>query len=91
MKNIVKGALVATAVAGMMVAVGCGTPTDTNEDALGKCVGGNACKGQGACEGKDKDGKEHTCAGNNACKGQGWTKTKKADCTDGTWEALPAK
>lgn len=50
---------------------------------MGKCVGGNGCKGQSAC---------HTattgCAGQNACKGQGWTKTTKAECEakGGTFE-----
>lgn len=49
----------------------------------GKCVGGNACKGQSAC---------HTattsCAGSNACKGQGWIKATKEECEEkgGTFE-----
>ena len=32
-----------------------------------KCMGGNACKGKGACATGD-----HSCAGQNSCKGKGW-------------------
>ena len=51
----------------------------------GKCVGGNACKGQSAC--KTATG---TCAGQNACKGQGFTITTAEDCEakGGTFEPV---
>lgn len=41
----------------------------------GKCMGGNACKGQGACRTATNQ-----CAGENACKGQGFSMATKADC-----------
>lgn len=82
MKNVIKGALVATAVAGLAsTLVACGTPTDTNTKKV-KCEGINECKGQGKCSGKTKDGKEYTCAGNNQCKGQGWIEVTEKECTD---------
>jgi hypothetical protein len=51
----------------------------------GKCVGGNACKGQSAC--KTAGGQ---CAGQNACKGQGFSITTAEDCEAkaGTFEAV---
>ena len=52
-------------------------------EAQGKCVGGNACKGQSACATASTG-----CKGQNACKGQGFTKTTEAECEEagGTWE-----
>lgn len=48
-----------------------------SQQASGKCVGGNSCKGQSFC---------HTattsCAGQNSCKGQGWIKATKAECAE---------
>ncbi len=41
----------------------------------GKCVGGNACKGQSACKTASSQ-----CAGQNACKGQGFSITTAEDC-----------
>ena len=46
-------------------------------EAQGKCVGGNACKGQSACATASTG-----CQGQNACKGQGFTKTTKAECEE---------
>lgn len=76
------GALVVSAIA-----VGNIAPAFANShkaEKMGKCVGVNSCKGQGACGG---DG--HECAGKNACKGQGWTKASQADCKkkNGKFEA----
>lgn len=81
MNNKVKGALVATAVAGMFAFTACGGSTDnntnsntnanTNSDTKSfKCEGGNTCEGNGACNGEG-----HDCAGKNKCKGQGWVNT----------------
>ena len=43
---------------------------------MGKCMGGNACKGKSACMGA-----HNKCAGQNACAGKGWTEAKDAqDC-----------
>ena len=38
-------------------------------------MGGNECKGKGACGSAD-----HSCAGQNSCKGKGWVMTSEADC-----------
>jgi hypothetical protein len=41
-----------------------------------KCMGGNACKGKGACQTK-----ANACKGHNSCKGQGGAeKMSKAAC-----------
>lgn len=60
------------------------TTVSANED-LGKCVGGNTCKGQSACQTADS-----SCAGQNSCKGKGWIKTDKKSCTGqgGQFKAL---
>jgi hypothetical protein len=73
----VKGALIATAVAGLFFA---GQAIAAEGGAAGeaakvKCEGGNDCKAKGAC-----GTKEHACAGLNACKGKGWIMTSEADC-----------
>ena len=51
-------------------------------------VGGNDCKGKGACGGGG-----HSCAGENSCKGKGWIMTSEADCKakGGTVEAPKPK
>ncbi|MEJ2406364.1 MAG: hypothetical protein P8171_19110 [Candidatus Thiodiazotropha sp.] len=42
-----------------------------------KCLGVNACKGQGKCKTA-----ENACAGQNSCKGHGWILVPSADeCT----------
>ena len=43
-----------------------------------KCMGTNACKGQGACQTATSG-----CKGLNACKGQGWVPTSTVgECRD---------
>lgn len=49
--------------------------SDAVSDAPEKCVGGNSCKGQSACQTANS-----ACKGLNACKGQGFTMSSKADC-----------
>lgn len=45
-------------------------------DAKVHCVGGNACKGQGACKTAD-----NACKGQNSCKGKGMVEmNSKEDC-----------
>lgn len=39
-----------------------------------KCMGINACKGQGSCKSAKND-----CKGHNACKGQGWSPAASAE------------
>jgi len=45
------------------------------EDGKVKCVGGNACKGQGECHAAGQD-----CSGKNACKGKGWVYLTPEEC-----------
>lgn len=77
-KNL-KGTMIASAVASLFLAA----PALAGDDMHGKqqggvkCMGGNACKGQGACGTAD-----HACAGMNSCKGKGWIMTTTAEeCT----------
>lgn len=50
-------------------------PTDATASV--KCMGTNACKGQGACKTAD-----NACKGQNACKGKGVVMMSSADdCT----------
>lgn len=83
MKVSKKGALVATAVAGLFAAnLALAGEHDAaaggaKEAGKVKCEGINSCKGTGACGGVG-----HACAGNNECKGKGWVYTASADeCT----------
>lgn len=79
MNTTVKGALIATAVAGLFAA-GTATAADTAAAPTKvKCLGINSCKGQGLCS---APGLSHTCAGKNECKGKGWIYSESAaDCT----------
>jgi hypothetical protein len=45
------------------------------EEALVKCDGVNACKGQSACSTATS-----SCKGENACKGKGYLELTKQDC-----------
>jgi len=45
------------------------------EEAKGRCVGANACKGQGACGSASND-----CMTQNACKGKGFLRITKEEC-----------
>ncbi len=78
MNGAVKGALVATAVAALF-AGGTALAADAPAaSAKAKCLGINACKGQGLCS---APGLAHTCAGKNDCKGKGWIYADTAaDC-----------
>lgn len=52
-----------------------------------KCLGVNACKGQGACATAKND-----CKGKNGCKGQGMVKMSSAkDCTAKGGTVMPEK
>ena len=79
MKNPLKGALIAAAVAGLFAANASLAADDGKKEAKDvKCAGINACKGHGACAGAG-----HECAGKNGCKGQGWDKVSSAkECAD---------
>lgn len=68
--------LLASALAGLLVAGTVPGSARAGEEGKVKCYGINACKGQGACGGKG-----HSCAGKNACKGQGYLEvSSKEEC-----------
>jgi len=74
----VRGALIAAAVAGLFAtghAFAADTEKGSGDAGKVKCMGGNSCKGKGACATGD-----HSCAGQNSCKGKGWIETSEADC-----------
>lgn len=76
--DINSGAAIAAAAAALLIAgtaVGAPTQMAAAEGAKGKCMGANACKGQGACKTAT-----HACGGHNACKGKGWLEMTKAEC-----------
>ncbi len=78
MRTHIKGAVIATAVAGLFVAKGAlavesGAKTPAGQ--MVHCQGVNACKGQGACAGAG-----HDCAGKNDCKGKGWVDLSADQC-----------
>jgi hypothetical protein len=75
--NPVRGALIASAVAGLLFGgqALAAEPAGGGEAAKVKCVGGNECKGKSAC-----GTAESSCAGQNSCKGKGWIMTSEADC-----------
>jgi len=77
MKKEIKtgGALLASAVAGLMLAAGAAGTASAEKAESVKCYGVNKCKGTGACGGKG-----HSCAGENACKGQGYLKMDQETC-----------
>ncbi|MBP1687213.1 MAG: rane protein [Deltaproteobacteria bacterium] len=72
-----KGAVVATAVAGMFLAKGALAQASEgkSEAKTVRCEGINACKGKGAC-----GGASHDCAGKNECKGKGWVEVSADEC-----------
>jgi hypothetical protein len=74
--NSKSGATIAAAaatlfLAGAVVSTG-STPAQA---AMGKCMAGNACKGQSACKGG-----ANSCKGLNACKGTGFSMTSEGKC-----------
>ena len=75
----VKGAVVATAVAGIFLAKGALAQASgaggKAEAKTVQCEGINACKGKGAC-----GGATHDCAGKNECKGKGWVEVSADEC-----------
>jgi len=91
-KGGVKGAMIASAVAGLFASA-CATPSAAVSDgkmektaaAMVHCGGVNGCKGQAECAGPD-----NSCKGQNSCKGKGWmSMATEKECTDkgGTLQA----
>ena len=77
--SIKSGSAIAAAAASLLLAgsVGAAPTTQLAADAVGHCMGANACKGKGACKGAS-----NACKGQNACKGKGFTEATDAkDCT----------
>ena len=70
----VKGAIVASAVAGLFAAA---TPAVVHAKDAGKvkCSGINDCKGKGACKSATS-----SCKGMNDCKGKGWVESSAKEC-----------
>ena len=78
MTNRMKGAVIATAVAGLFLTKATlATAQEGKAEAKVKCEGVNECKGKGACNGAG-----HDCAGKNACKGKGFEAMTEAACID---------
>ena len=66
--NSKSGATLAAAAATLFLAGAVVSTVSTPANAAGKCMAGNACKGQSACKGS-----ANSCKGQNACKGQGFS------------------
>ena len=77
-----KGMALAAAAAAMLAGAPMGAMAD---DAQGKCMGANSCKGKGACATAT-----NACAGMNSCKGKGFLKMTKTECAKvgGTFEPI---
>ena len=67
------GAALAVAVATLILTVAAPGGTSQADDAKGRCMGANACKGQSACS-------TNGCSGTNVCKGQGYLELTQKDC-----------
>jgi hypothetical protein len=78
MRTHVKGAVIATAVAGMFVVKGAFAQAYRNAEELAAkvhCEGVNECKGKGSCKSEN-----NACSGKNDCKGKGWIAMSAEDC-----------
>jgi uncharacterized membrane protein len=75
--NSKSGATLAAAAAALFLAGSVVSSVSTPANAAdGKCMAGNACKGQSACKG----GGANSCKGQNACKGTGFSMTSEKAC-----------
>ena len=82
LKQTVKGALIASAVAALFAANPALAKDKGKADKMTakmvECAGINECKGKGACAGAD-----NACKSQNSCKGKGYLETKtEKECTD---------
>ena len=74
--NSKSGATLAAAAATLFLAGAVVSTGSTSANAAaGKCMVGNACKGQSACKGGAS-----ACKGQNACKGQGFSMDTEKGC-----------
>jgi len=69
------GTTIAAAAAALLLAGAALAPAVQAEESMGQCIGGNSCKGQGACKSAS-----NACKGQNACKGKGFLSLTKSDC-----------
>lgn len=80
-KHKLKGALLATAVAGLFLsghAMAEEKSSDSAKKAEVHCAGINSCAGKGGCKSAD-----NSCQGKNGCKGKGWVSVgSEKECTD---------
>ena len=75
--NSKSGATLAAAAATLFLAGSVVSTVSTPANAAqGKCMAGNACKGQSAC----KSG-ANACKGLNACKSQGFSMASEKQCS----------
>ena len=74
--NSKSGATLAAAAATLFLAGTMVSTVSTSANAAqGKCMAGNACKGQSACKGG-----ANACKGQNACKGTGFSMAGEKEC-----------
>ena len=74
--NSKSGATLAAAAATLFLAGAVvSTVSSPANAAMGKCMAGNACKGQSACKGG-----ANSCKGLNACKGTGFSMASEKQC-----------
>ena len=84
--NSKSGATLAVAAATLFLASSVVSTVSTPANAAtGKCMAGNACKGQSACKGGN-----HSCKGLNACKGQGFSEMTKEKCASAKGKFTPS-
>jgi hypothetical protein len=70
------GATLAAAAATLFLAgAAVSSVSTTAHAAMGKCMAGNACKGQSSCKSVS-----HSCKGLNSCKGTGFSMTSEKAC-----------
>ena len=80
------GATLAAAAATLFLAGAVISTTSAPANAAqGKCMAGNACKGQSACKGT-----ANACKGLNACKGQGFSAMTKEKCAAAKGKFMPS-
>ena len=84
--NSKSGATLAAAAATLFLAGSVVSTVSTPANAAqGKCMAGNACKGQSACKGS-----ANSCKGQNACKGQGFSAMTKEKCDAAKGKYMPS-
>ena len=76
-RKTIGSAALATAAAALFMAAPVMAGSMHDGASKGKCMGGNACKGQSACKTANS-----SCKGMNSCKGEGYVMASKAKCKD---------